>query len=228
MEILDLNEETEDNDLDYKYDPKEVEEAIKDEEKEQEPQNDGDGEKTPDEKKKGNSVGREILSWLMTFAIAITAALLIKNYVIINANVPTGSMENTIMPGDDLIGFRLAYTFSDPKRGDIIIFNANDGSGTKLIKRVIGLPGENVKIEDAKVYIDGELLEEDYIKDEEWVNFAGPYDFNVPEDSYLVLGDNRNNSKDARLWENPYVDEDLIIGKAWVRWYPFDRFGLVK
>ena len=77
--------------------------------------------KKPEEK---SSPVREILSWVVT--IAIVAAILIKNYVIINANIPSGSMENTIQIGDDIFGFRLAYTFSDPKRGDIVIFNAPD------------------------------------------------------------------------------------------------------
>ena len=101
--------------------------------------------KKPEEK---TSPVKEILSWVLTIAFAIVAAILIKNYVIINANIPSGSMENTIQIGDDIFGFRLAYTFSDPKRGDIVIFNAPDSPSEKYIKRVIGLPGETVTIED--------------------------------------------------------------------------------
>ena len=96
-----------------------------------------------------------------------------------------------------------------------------------LIKRVIGLPGENVRIEDGKVYIDGEYLEEEYLK-EEWVNNAGPYEYQVPEGSYFVMGDNRNASADARFWENTYVTDDLILGKAVFRYWPFDAIGTVK
>ncbi len=227
MEILDLNE---DNDMDYKYDPEELESIADTHELEGSggDKDDNKDKEEPSKEKKKKGVLNELLSWVMTFVIAITAALVIKNYVIINANVPTGSMENTIMPGDDLIGFRLAYTFSDPKRGDIIIFNAPDEPDQKYIKRVIGLPGETVTIENAKVYIDGELLEEDYLKEEEWVNWNDGYKFEVPEDSYLVLGDNRNGSKDARLWNNKYVHKDAIIGKAFIRWYPFDRFGKIE
>ena len=91
--------------------------------------------KKPEEK---TSPVKEILSWVLTIAFAIVAAILIKNYVIINANIPSGSMENTIQIGDDIFGFRLAYTFSDPKRGDIVIFNAPDSPSEKYIKRVIG------------------------------------------------------------------------------------------
>ena len=107
--------------------------------------------KKPEEK---TSPVKEILSWVLTIAFAIVAAILIKNYVIINANIPSGSMENPIQIGDDIFGFRLAYTFSDPKRGDIVIFNAPDSPSEKYIKRVIGLPGETVTIEDGRVYIE--------------------------------------------------------------------------
>ena len=80
---------------------------------------------------------KEALSWVLTFAAAILVALVLKNFVIINATVPTGSMENTIMPGDDLFGFRLAYQFSEPKRGDIIIFKYPDDEEEKYVKRII-------------------------------------------------------------------------------------------
>ena len=169
---------------------------------------------------------REALSWVFTFAAAILVALVLKNFVIINATVPTGSMENTIMPGDDLFGFRLAYQFSEPKRGDIIIFKYPDDEEEKYVKRIIGLPGETVRISNAKVYIDDSEtpLQEDYLKDE-WTVATGPFEFQVPEGCYFVMGDNRNDSWDARYWDNTYVAREKIIGKAeWV-YFPFDRIG---
>lgn len=177
------------------------------------------------EKKKG-SVLREVISWILTFSMAILLALVLKNYVIINATVPTGSMEHTIEPGDDLFGLRLSYRFSEPKRGDIIIFKFPDDESQKYVKRVIGLPGEKVTITEGKVYINDseEPLTEDYLK-EEWVQATGPFEFEVPEDGYLVMGDNRNDSYDARYWENTYVTRDEIIGKAYFIYYPFSRFG---
>ena len=167
--------------------------------------------KKPEEK---TSPVKEILSWVLTIAFAIVAAILIKNYVIINANIPSGSMENTIQIGD-------------------VIFNAPDSPSEKYIKRVIGLPGETVTIEDGQVYIDGEALEEDYLKsnqsgEDPWTVNAGPYEFKVPQDSYLLLGDNRNGSSDARVWEHTYVSKDDILAKAIFRYYPFNRFGAVK
>ena len=171
---------------------------------------------------------KEALSWVLTFAAAILVALVLKNFVIINATVPTGSMENTIMPGDDLFGFRLAYQFSEPKRGDIIIFKYPDDEEEKYVKRIIGLPGETVRISNAKVYIDDSEtpLQEEYLKDE-WTVATGPFEFKVPEGCYFVMGDNRNDSWDARYWDNTYVAREKIIGKAeWV-YFPFDRIGVL-
>ena len=172
------------------------------------------------------SIVREILSWVATFALAIIFALILKNFVIINATVPTGSMEHTIEPGDDLFGLRLTYKFSDVQRGDIIIFKFPDNEEEKYVKRVIGLPGEKVTITEGKIYINNNPtpLEEDYLK-EEWVRATGPFEFEVPEDCYLVMGDNRNDSYDARYWVNTYVTRDEIIGKAYMIYYPFSRFG---
>lgn len=176
------------------------------------------------EKKK--SLLWEVFSWVLTFALAIGLALLLKSYVIINATVPTGSMEHTIEPGDDLFGLRLTYYFSDVERGDIIIFHFPDDETQKYVKRVIGLPGETVTIDDGKIYIDDSEtpLEEPYLKDK-WVQATGPFEFEVPEDGYLVMGDNRNDSYDARYWDNTYVTTDEIIGKAYFIYYPFSRFG---
>ncbi len=231
MEILDLNDEIKDT---------ENEKSKIDTDKEEKEKKGKNGKKSKSsDKKEETSALKEIISWIVTIAIAVVAAMVIKNYVIINANIPSGSMENTILPGDDIFGFRLAYTFSDPKRGDIVIFNAPSGDGEKYIKRVIGLPGETVTIENAQIYINGEPLEEDYLKsnqdgEDAWNVNAGPYEFKVPENSYLLLGDNRNGSSDARYWidhpeeySSPYISKDDILAKAILRYYPFNRFGLV-
>lgn len=175
------------------------------------------------------SVLKEIISWLFYFVAAVAIALFLKTFVIINATVPTGSMENTIMPGDCIMGFRLAYTFSQPQRGDIIIFKYPDDETQKYVKRIIGLPGDTVTIEDGEIYINGSATpyQESYLK-EAWIIATGPYEFEVPEDSYLVLGDNRNDSKDARYWSNSYVSKDEIIGKAEFVYFPFSRLGALK
>lgn len=177
------------------------------------------------------NIFREICSLAGTFLVALLAAVFLKEYIIINANIPSGSMENTIMTGDRLIGNRLAYLFGEPERGDIVIFKYPDDESQLFVKRIIGMPGETVTIEDAKVCVGTDevktMLEEPYLK-EEWVTGTGPYLFEVPEGSYLVLGDNRNDSKDARYWVNTYVDADKILGKAVFIYWPFADFGLIN
>ncbi len=183
--------------------------------------------KTPENNSdnKKDAIFREVCSWIAVIGFAIVAAYLINSFVIVNASVPTGSMENTIASKSKIIGLRFSYWFSDPKRGDIMIFKAPDEPQTNYVKRVIGLPGETVRIEDGIIHITpadgGEefVLEEDYLK-EEWVIATGPYTFEVPEDSYLMLGDNRNSSKDARYWNNKYVKKSAILGKAVLCYYP--------
>lgn len=172
---------------------------------------------------------KEIKSFAFTLLITMSIVLVLKNFVIINANVPTGSMENTIMPGDNILGFRLAYLTEEPKRGDVIFFPFPDKETEKYVKRIIGLPGEKVTIIDAKIYINDstEPLDEPYLK-EEWTRGTGPFVFEIPEDCYLCLGDNRNRSVDAREWNNPYVAREKIIGKAMFTYFPFDRWGMVE
>ncbi len=172
---------------------------------------------------------KEVLSWVVTIAAAVALALFLNRVILINATIPSGSMENTIMEDDRLLGLRLAYRSHDPQRGDIIIFKYPDKEEENYIKRIIGLPGETVDIRDAKIYINGSdtPLDEPYLK-EEWVIETGPYHFEVPENSYLVLGDNRNNSLDARYWNNTYVSRDKILGKAWFRYYPFHSIGKLQ
>ena len=133
------------------------------------------------------------------------------------------------MPGDRLIGNRLAYLREDPQRGDVIIFHYPDDEEELYVKRIIGLPGEEVRIEEGKIYIDGSdtPLEESYLK-EEWTVETGPFLFEVPEDCYLVLGDNRNDSWDARYWVNTYVAREKILGKGELIYWPLSDFGKIE
>ncbi|MBE5959234.1 MAG: signal peptidase I [Lachnospiraceae bacterium] len=171
---------------------------------------------------------KELISWTIIFAIALTLSLFLHRCVIINAKIPSGSMETTIMTGDRMIGNRLAYINSEPKRGDVIIFKYPDDESQNFIKRVIGLPGEKVTITDSHIYIDEKEipLEESYLP-EEWINGNDGLEYIVPEDSYFVLGDNRNISKDARFWENTYVKRDKIIAKAGLVYWPLSDVGFV-
>ncbi len=167
----------------------------------------------------------EILDCLVTVAIAVVIAFIFGHFIILNCNVPTGSMLETIQLDDNIIGNRITYKFSDPKRGDIAIFKWPDDETQVYIKRIIGLPGETVEIKEGKVYINGSdtPLNEDYLSDEARTDMRsfGPYQ--VPEDSYFMLGDNRPNSADARLWDNTYVKREKILAKAEFVYYPFSE-----
>ena len=149
----------------------------------------------------------------------VIVVLIVNNFLLINAKIPSESMEQTIMTGDRVFGNRLAYLFDKPKRFDIVIFKYPDHEKELFIKRIIGMPGETVEIRDGKVYIDGakEPLDDSFTPEEPLGDY-GPYV--VPEDSYFMLGDNRNYSKDSRFWNNPYVAEDKILGKAVLRYFP--------
>ena len=161
--------------------------------------------------------GKEVIEWIVTIGAAVLVALFINNFIIVNATVPTSSMEKTIMTNDRVIGLRLAYKNNDPERGDIIIFKNPDNEDILYIKRVIGMPVETVEIHDGGVYIDGTLLDEPYLNAVTEGEF-GPYE--VPEDHYFMMGDNRNNSADSRYWKNTYLERDKIVGKAVMRYWP--------
>ena len=160
--------------------------------------------------------------WILIIPVSILAIFLfISHFVFYLAIIPSSSMENTIMPGDFIVGTR---NVKDVQRGDIIIFPAEDGS--TYIKRVIGLPGETVTVSEGKVYINGERISEGYLKEKMETEDAIRCD--VPEDSYFVMGDNRNNSNDSRYWDNPYVKAEDIQAKAVVRILPLRKMGGIR
>jgi len=173
-----------------------------------------------EESRMTKKIWKEIISWLLVFAIAFGVAIFINKVIIYKVKVPTGSMENTIMVGDRVVTLRTAYWFKEPQRGDIIVFPCPDNEKKDYIKRIIGLPGETIEGRDGLVYSNGEPLEEAYITDPLDEDF-GPYV--VPEDSYFMMGDNRNHSEDSRYWVNKYVSEDKIKGKAIFKYPSFSR-----
>lgn len=175
--------------------------------------------KTTEEEKEPVSLKSEIISWIQIIVAAVIIALVLNNFIIANSRVPSGSMENTIMTGSRVIGSRLSYITKDPERGDVVIFHYPDDPSIYYVKRVIGLPGETVNIIDGKVYInDSETpLDEPYLK-EPMEGSWGPYE--VPEGCYFMMGDNRNDSRDARFWNNKYVTKDAIIAKVLFCYFP--------
>ena len=166
---------------------------------------------------------KELLSWVEVILVSLALAWVLGNFVVMNAYIPSASMENTLTEGDRVIGSRLSYKFHEPERGDIIMFKFPDDESRDFIKRIIGLPGETVTIQGGQVYIDDSKvpLDEDYLKETPFEVDLGP--FEVPEDCYFVMGDNRNNSHDSRYWDNHYVKKDEILAKAIVKWFPFNK-----
>lgn len=191
-----------------------------------------DDEKDKKDKPKKSPL-REVVDFMLPILIALVVAMLLKSFVFANAQVPSGSMLNTIQLDDRIIASRLEYKFHDPERGDIVIFKAPDDVAAHeknpdvdvryFVKRVIGLPGETVTIVNGVVYVqkpDGTqlTLDEPYITACEPTGDYGPYE--IPEGHYLMLGDNRNDSADARFWDNTYLDKDLMVGKVKFRYLP--------
>jgi len=171
----------------------------------------------------------ELWEYVKMIIFVVAFVLILNNFIIINAKIPSESMENTIMKGDQLFGNRLAYKFSDPERYDIIIFKFPDDESQLFIKRIIGLPGETVKIVDGKVYInDREIPLDDSFLPEPMVTDSTVKEYTVPEGCYFVLGDNRNYSKDSRYWKNTFVSKDKILGKAALRYYPLTKIGFIR
>ena len=163
---------------------------------------------------------KEVISWTKTVVFAVVFALCITQFVIVNAKVPTGSMMDNIMPNDRIVAFRLSYIRSKPERFDIVVFHYPDDRRQLYVKRVIGLPGETVTIKAGKVYIDNNTvpLDDSFIRTKPYEEDFGPV--TVPEGSYFMMGDNRNNSADSRVWINKFVVQKDILGKVLFRYFP--------
>ena len=171
---------------------------------------------------------KEILSWVFYIAFVLVLTWVIITFVGQRTRVDGRSMMNTLHDGDNLIVEKLSYRFSDPKRFDIIVFPPT-GKKEYYIKRIIGLPGETVQIdENGNIYINGELLEENYGAETIQNPGRAVKPITLGDDEYFVMGDNRNNSKDSRSEEVGNVKRSQIIGRAWLRIWPLNKFGLLK
>lgn len=170
---------------------------------------------------------RAVLEMILYFALVAGITFLIIHFVGQRTVVNGVSMQPTLSDGDNLIVDKLSYRFRDPDRFDIIVFP--QGDGRYFIKRIIGLPGENVRIdEDGSIYIDGEKLSESYGKEVIQDPGLAKDGIELAADEYFVLGDNRNDSMDSRMAEVGRIAGDRIMGRAWLRIYPFDEIGFLK
>jgi signal peptidase I len=209
------------------------------------PDDDVDDQPEP-EGKADRSSTRSVIEWIAVIGGALVVALVIKTFLIQAFYIPSGSMEPTLDIGDRVLVNKLSYRLHDVNRGDLVVFEANEGEGDcgqpvsesaaaseaesgikDLIKRVIGLPGDTIDIRDNHVLINDHILEEPYIADDVVTQPTGnvEFPFEVPEGCVFVMGDNRTDSRDSRIF-GP-IDQDTIVGRAFVRVWPLTDLGFL-
>jgi signal peptidase I len=175
------------------------------------------------------SILKELGGWILYILIIVGLTYLIITFVGQRTRVSGSSMETTLSDGDNLIVDKLSYRFQEPKRYDIIVFPYQHEENTFYIKRIIGLPGETVQVVDGYTYVNGEILSSD-VYGAEVMDSPGiaAQPIELGEDEYFVLGDNRNHSSDSREASVGVLKREHLIGKAWVRIYPFDSVGVIR
>ena len=182
-----------------------------------------------DSRRKGKGFLREILGWVLYIAIIIGMTYFIVTYIGQRTSVSGSSMEPMLSNGDNLIVDKISYRFNEPERYDIIVFPYQYEEDTYYIKRIIGLPGETVQIIGGYTYINGELLESDIYGAEVMENAGiAAEPIILGDDEYFVLGDNRNHSADSREPSVGVLTREMLMGRAWVRIYPFDKLGVIE
>jgi signal peptidase I len=170
---------------------------------------------------KENSLGSFLLETLQTIVLAVVLYFLIDS-VIARVRVENLSMEPTLMPGEFLLVNKMAYRIGEFERGDIIVFHYPQNPSEDYIKRLIGLPGDVVKVENSVVYVNDQPLDEPYISSA--VTYSG--EWVVPENAFFVLGDNRNQSSDSHSWG--FVPVENVVGKALVVYWPFAQAKVLR
>ncbi|WP_206459773.1 signal peptidase I [Anaerovorax sp. IOR16] len=167
--------------------------------------------------------------WIKDIVFAIVIGLIIIQFI-----KPTIVKEHSMMPtlneNDYIFLSKQSYTFGEPKYGDIVVFHSDlktaEGKEKMLIKRIIGLPGDVISIADGVVFRNGQPLDEPYTLEQYTSTIMS--DITVPEDSLFVMGDNRQNSIDSRDPDVGCIEQSRLVGKAFLRLYPFDKIGLLK
>jgi len=172
-----------------------------------------------------------IQEYAESLLIAAVLALIIRTFIVTPFKIPTGSMEPTLMPGDKIFVSRFIYRFHKPQRGDVIVFRYPENPRRDFIKRLAAFGGESIEIADGKVKINGEVIESPEIFQKIYYENRGAYgaldaQITIPNDCYFVLGDNSSSSRDSRYWG--FVPRKLLLGKAFVIWWPPARIGKIK
>ena len=178
-----------------------------------------------------SKVMKEMISTLLDLLGVLCLTWLVITFVGQRTEVDGASMEPTLYNGDNLIVDKISYRFKDPKRFDIIVFPPKYEQDVFYIKRIIGLPGETVQIDESgNIYINGEILQENYGKEiirQDKIGIAAE-PVVLGKDEYFVMGDNRNNSTDSRSPLVGNIKRSDIVGRAWVRIWPFSDIGVLR
>ena len=188
----------------------------------------------PGKEKKPLNVKKEILSWILTIAVAVAAALLIRTFLFEPIRVDGESMCDTLQDGEIMLVTKPEYLFGDPQRGDVVICKY-PGRTENFVKRVMGIPGDVIEIRSNVVYRNGEALDEPYLTPERNDNGSSMAPFTLGEGEYFVMGDNRDNSHDSRnYYTNSYpptpaaLTRDMIIGHVRCVVFPFSDIRTIE
>lgn len=173
--------------------------------------------------KKNFNIKTFVKEWVIPIVSALIIAILVNKFIFFNVYLPpSGSMIPTLNDNDKVLVTRI-YNMDNIKRGDIIVFYSKE-LDERLVKRLIGVPGDEIEIKKGVVFINGAQLNEDYVKNKK----ESDGKFKVPEGKYFFLGDNRSVSYDSRYWDDPYIESSQIEGKVLLRYSPINDFGFVK
>lgn len=169
---------------------------------------------------------KAIFENIIQLVIALVFVFLLTNFVVFPSQVDGSSMRPTLTHGDFLIIDRISKNFDAYERYDVVVFRHSKDQF--YIKRIIGMPGESISIQDHRIYINGTILEEPFSFDEMTYDGYYKYPIEIPEGYYFVLGDNRNHSTDSRFGDVGLVSYEDLVGKGFLRIYPFGQMGIIE
>jgi len=177
------------------------------------------------------SIGQFFLDFIETIVIALAIFVIVYKFLMQPHQVKGDSMFDNFHNGEYVLTSKITYKLNDPEVGDVVIFEAPKNEDYDYIKRIVGMPGDRVMIKKGKVYINSQLFDESGYLDTAVYTRTGRYfpegeEIIVPNSSYFVIGDNRDHSSDSREWG--FVPIENIVGKAWVRYWPLNKMGVIK
>ncbi|MCI6085129.1 signal peptidase I [Selenomonas sp.] len=168
-----------------------------------------------------SSLGEEAKDWIISIVVAVVLAFLIRQFIVELYIVDGPSMRPTLQSQERLVVNKFIYSLRAPEKGEILVFKYPRDQSRDFIKRVIATPGDTIEIKDGRVYVNDQMLNEDYILEKTRSEYPKA---TVPDGTVFVMGDNRNNSEDSRFADVGFVPYSLIKGKAMLVFWPFSQF----